>query len=130
VNEFRTQIARQWYEALRRCSQRNLLTWDRTNHILLRWLPAPHPAACGSTRFRTCALDGPYCDNNRGWSGESVDCGAEKGRRAAALGVVDLGGGVFGDEAGRRMFGASGGQHDDVRVASVLAQLLGADVSG
>jgi RNA-directed DNA polymerase len=39
VNEFRTQIARHWYKALRRRSQRHRLTWVRMNHIVTRWLP-------------------------------------------------------------------------------------------
>ena len=39
VNEFRTQIARHWYKALRRRSQRARLTWTRMNRIVLRWLP-------------------------------------------------------------------------------------------
>jgi group II intron reverse transcriptase/maturase len=39
VNEFRTQIARHWYKALRRRSQRTRLTWARMNRIVLRWLP-------------------------------------------------------------------------------------------
>ena len=39
VNEFRTQIARHWYKALRRRSQRTRLTWVRMNRIVLRWLP-------------------------------------------------------------------------------------------
>jgi group II intron reverse transcriptase/maturase len=39
VNEFRTQIARCWYKALRRRSQRTRLTWVRMNRIVTRWLP-------------------------------------------------------------------------------------------
>ena len=39
VNEFRTQIARHWYKALRRRSQRTRLTWARMNRTVTRWLP-------------------------------------------------------------------------------------------
>jgi RNA-directed DNA polymerase len=39
VNEFRTQIARHWYKALRRRSQRDRLNWGRMNRIVTRWLP-------------------------------------------------------------------------------------------
>lgn len=39
VNEFRTQVARAWYKALRRRSQRTRLTWARMGRIVSRWLP-------------------------------------------------------------------------------------------
>jgi RNA-directed DNA polymerase len=39
VNAFRTQVARHWYKALRRRSQRTRLTWLRMNRIVTRWLP-------------------------------------------------------------------------------------------
>jgi RNA-directed DNA polymerase len=39
VNEFRTQVARNWHKALRRRSQRTRLTWTRMNRIVTRWLP-------------------------------------------------------------------------------------------
>ena len=38
VNGFRTQIARHWYKALRRRSQRTRLTWARMNRTVTRWL--------------------------------------------------------------------------------------------
>jgi RNA-directed DNA polymerase len=46
VNDFRTQVARHWYKALRRRSQRTRITWARMNRIVTRWLPrtrALHP---------------------------------------------------------------------------------------
>jgi RNA-directed DNA polymerase len=39
VKEFRTQVARHWYKALRRRSQKTRLTWDRMNRLTSRWLP-------------------------------------------------------------------------------------------
>lgn len=39
VNEFRTQVTRHWYRALRRRSQKTRLTWARMNLIAKRWLP-------------------------------------------------------------------------------------------
>jgi len=39
VNEFRTQVTRNWRKALRRRSQRTRLTWDRMNRLVSRWLP-------------------------------------------------------------------------------------------
>jgi len=39
VSAFRTQIARHWYQALRRRSQRTRLTWNRMNRLATRWLP-------------------------------------------------------------------------------------------
>jgi RNA-directed DNA polymerase len=39
VKEFRTQVARHWYKALRRRSQRTRLTWERMNRLTNRWLP-------------------------------------------------------------------------------------------
>src|SRR5712691_8249763 len=39
VNAFRTQVARHWYKALRRRSQKSRLTWGRMNRIVTRWLP-------------------------------------------------------------------------------------------
>jgi hypothetical protein len=40
VKEFRTQLTRHWYKALRSRSQRTRLTWDRMNRLAGRWLPA------------------------------------------------------------------------------------------
>jgi RNA-directed DNA polymerase len=39
VEAFRTQVARHWYRALRRRSQRNHLDWKRMNRLVVRWLP-------------------------------------------------------------------------------------------
>jgi len=39
VEEFRTQLARHWFKALRRRSQRTRLNWTRMNKIVTRWLP-------------------------------------------------------------------------------------------
>ena len=39
VNAFRTQVARHWYQALRRRSQKTSITWVRMNRIVTRWLP-------------------------------------------------------------------------------------------
>jgi RNA-directed DNA polymerase len=39
VEEFRTQLARHWYKALKRRSQRTRLNWKRMNKIVTRWLP-------------------------------------------------------------------------------------------
>jgi hypothetical protein len=39
VEAFRTQVARHWYRALRRRSQRNRLDWKRMNRLVVRWLP-------------------------------------------------------------------------------------------
>jgi hypothetical protein len=39
VVAFRTQATRHWYRALRRRSQRTSLTWERMNHLSIRWLP-------------------------------------------------------------------------------------------
>jgi RNA-directed DNA polymerase len=39
VKEFRTQVTRHWYQALRRRSQKTRLTWDRMNRLASRWLP-------------------------------------------------------------------------------------------
>jgi len=46
VREFRTQVTRHWYNALRRRSQRTRTTWTRMNRLVSRWLPkvrAMHP---------------------------------------------------------------------------------------
>ena len=50
VKEFRTQITRHWFKALRRRSQRTRMNWARMNKIATRWLPPtrtvhPFPAA-------------------------------------------------------------------------------------
>ena len=50
VREFRTQITRHWFKALRRRSQRTRVNWVRMNKIATRWLPKirtkhPFPAA-------------------------------------------------------------------------------------
>ena len=39
VEAFRTQVARCWFKALRRRSQRTRINWERMNRILSRWLP-------------------------------------------------------------------------------------------
>lgn len=39
VDAFRTQVARHWYKALRRRSQKTRLTWQRMNRLARRWLP-------------------------------------------------------------------------------------------
>jgi len=39
VNAFRTQVARHWYQALRRRSQKASITWARMNRIVTWWLP-------------------------------------------------------------------------------------------
>jgi group II intron reverse transcriptase/maturase len=46
VQGFRTQVARYWYAALRRRSQKTRLTWERMKPLVKRWLPpiyARHP---------------------------------------------------------------------------------------
>jgi group II intron reverse transcriptase/maturase len=50
VREFRTQITRHWFKALRRRSQRTRVNWVRMNKIATRWLPRvsikhPFPSA-------------------------------------------------------------------------------------
>jgi len=53
VRQFRTQVIRLWYRALRRRGQRTRLDWKRMNRFVLRWLPPAriqHPwPVCGST---------------------------------------------------------------------------------
>ena len=39
VAAFRSQVTRDWHEALRRRSQRSRLDWTRMNRIATRWLP-------------------------------------------------------------------------------------------
>jgi RNA-directed DNA polymerase len=39
VAAFRSRVTRDWYEALRRRSQRSRLDWTRMNRIATRWLP-------------------------------------------------------------------------------------------
>jgi RNA-directed DNA polymerase len=39
VVAFRTQVARHWFTALRRRSQRTRLDWTRMNRLVTRWLP-------------------------------------------------------------------------------------------
>ena len=39
VKEFLTQVARHWYKALRRRSQRTRMTWTRMTRLTKRWLP-------------------------------------------------------------------------------------------
>jgi group II intron reverse transcriptase/maturase len=39
IKEFRTQITRHWFKALRRRSQRTRVNWARMNTIATRWLP-------------------------------------------------------------------------------------------
>jgi group II intron reverse transcriptase/maturase len=46
ISDFRTQVTRHWYKALRRRSQRKRINWARMNQIVARWLPrarAMHP---------------------------------------------------------------------------------------
>jgi RNA-directed DNA polymerase len=46
ISDFRTQVTRHWYKALRRRSQRQRINWARMNQIAARWLPrarAMHP---------------------------------------------------------------------------------------
>ena len=40
--QFRTQVARHWYMALRRRSQKTRVTWARMNPLVKRWLPPVH----------------------------------------------------------------------------------------
>ncbi len=42
IREFRTQVTRHWWTALRRRSQRHSLDWSRMNRIATRWLPPAH----------------------------------------------------------------------------------------
>ncbi len=39
VTEFRSQVTRHWFKALRRRSQRTRLNWERMNRLAKRWLP-------------------------------------------------------------------------------------------
>jgi hypothetical protein len=39
VNKFRTEVARHWYKALRRRSQRTRINWVRMNRVVTTWLP-------------------------------------------------------------------------------------------
>ena len=39
ANDFRDQVIRHWYRALRRRSQRTHLNWQRMNRLAIRWLP-------------------------------------------------------------------------------------------
>lgn len=39
VNDFRDQVIRHWYRALRRRSQRTRLNWKRMDRLAARWLP-------------------------------------------------------------------------------------------
>jgi RNA-directed DNA polymerase len=39
ANDFRDQVIRHWYRALRRRSQRTRLNWQRMNRVAIRWLP-------------------------------------------------------------------------------------------
>jgi group II intron reverse transcriptase/maturase len=46
LSSFRFQVARHWFQALRRRSQRTRLTWERMYRLIDRWLPPPrvhHP---------------------------------------------------------------------------------------
>jgi group II intron reverse transcriptase/maturase len=46
LSSFRFHVARDWYRALRRRSQKTRLTWERMNRLIDRWLPKPrlhHP---------------------------------------------------------------------------------------
>jgi hypothetical protein len=39
VQTFRTEVARHWFWALRRRSQRNRLNWEQMNRLIDRWFP-------------------------------------------------------------------------------------------
>jgi hypothetical protein len=39
VNDFRHQVTRHWYQALRRRSHRTRITWARMGPLAIRWLP-------------------------------------------------------------------------------------------
>ena len=46
LSSFRFQVARHWFRALRRRSQKTRLTWERMSRLIDRWLPPPrihHP---------------------------------------------------------------------------------------
>jgi group II intron reverse transcriptase/maturase len=46
LSSFRFQVARHWFQSLRRRSQRTRLTWERMYRLIDRWLPPPrihHP---------------------------------------------------------------------------------------
>jgi RNA-directed DNA polymerase len=43
LRTFRTQVARSWYRALRRRSQRRRLNWARMRKLVDRWLPPARP---------------------------------------------------------------------------------------
>jgi hypothetical protein len=46
LSSFRFQVARHWFRALRRRSQKTRLTWERMYRLIDRWLPPPrihHP---------------------------------------------------------------------------------------
>ena len=50
LQEFRKQVTRHWFRALRRRSQRDRTTWDRMNRLVDRWLPVDriqHPWPTG-----------------------------------------------------------------------------------
>lgn len=42
VKQFRTQVIRLWYRALRRRGQRSRLDWKRMHHLSVQWLPPAH----------------------------------------------------------------------------------------
>lgn len=39
LGQFRSQIVRLWYQALRRRSQRSRMTWARMATLVVRWIP-------------------------------------------------------------------------------------------
>jgi hypothetical protein len=39
LNQFRTQINRHWYRAIRRRSQRNRTNWAQMRRLTSRWIP-------------------------------------------------------------------------------------------
>jgi len=43
VAQFRTQVTRHWFKALRRRSQRHRLNWERMDRLATRWLPPARP---------------------------------------------------------------------------------------
>jgi hypothetical protein len=68
VEAFRTQVARHWYRALRRRSQRNRLDWKRMNRLVVRWLPRArimHPWP--DDRFDARTKAGAQCASSARW---------------------------------------------------------------
>jgi hypothetical protein len=60
VAQFRTQLTRAWFKALRRRSQRNRLNWERMGRLANRWLPPArnvHPFPEVRSRGALCRQD-------------------------------------------------------------------------